>query len=374
MGTTANVSPTNGTYTISGLYSNDQVSSLCINGSLSTATKSYQLSCIKGTGVTCTAGSGACAINCTPTTALAAGNATVSFGFSPVSNDKWFTAIDGDVYGDSISAYVSPSPLGGFSPYLINTQTGSSVGGFGFSAGLIDTQASGTDVSEQGGSAQRLAVMPSYPPTDQWLNKFSFSVPSSAITSIPSGNTFEEGKVYSFSVSEFNQILDSGSYSFADGNSNAPAAAIVYVTGNGTIDINKNFVSENEDKTLVVVSTADVNVSKDVGTTVTGYTMTGPSQVDLVILAQNDINLQSQYNASTSTYDNPLTIYGSLVSAGTINPDRNLGDVYNQNYPATSIRFYPYLMSLIQQYEIQNASSGAYTGLATVDVQFDYGE
>ena len=71
--------------------------------------------------------------------------------------------------------------------------------------------------------------------------------------------------------------------------------------------------------------------------------------------------------------DTPITIYGSIISAGAINPDRNLGDLDNSNYPATSVRFYPYLMSLLRQYELSSQLS-PYSGLSIIDVQFDYGD
>jgi len=374
-GSTAGVSG-NGTYSVSNLFSTDSISSLCVNGALDSATGSYQLSCVKASGITCIKGSGACAISCTPANALATTSPTLSFGFSLFGNDKWFDAIDGDIYGDGIIAYVAsaPDPLAGFSPYLINTQSGSSIGGYGFSATTIDTQSTGSDVSEKGGSGQRLAVLPAYPPTDGWLNKFNFAIPSGAITSIPSNNSFEDGKVYSFSVSQFNSILNEGSYKFERGDSFAPAVAIVYVTGSGSININSDFVSKNNDKSLVVVTTAEINISKEAGTALNNYRVNEASQIDLIIIAKKDINFASQYNENASIFDKPLMIYGSLASMGTINMNRNLGFVSNASYPATSVRFYPYLMSLIARYELENNTTGEpYTGLATFDVQFNYG-
>ena len=374
-GSTAGVSGS-GAYSVSSLVSTDRISSLCVNGALDSATGSYQLSCVKGNGITCIKGSGACAVSCSPATALATSSPTLSFGFTLFGNDKWFSAIDGDIYGDGVSAYVAsaPDPTAGFSPYLINTQSGSSIGGYGFAAGTIDTISSGTDVSEKGGKAQRLAVLPTYPPTDSWLNKFNFAIPSGAITSIPANNSFEDGKVYSFSVSQFNSILNVGSYKFARGDSFAPAAAIVYVTGSGSININKDFVSKNNDKSLIVVTTAEINISKEAGTALNNYKVNGASQIDLVIVAKKDINFASIYNQSTAVFDKPLMIYGSLASMGTVNMNRNLGFADNSRYPSTSVRFFPYAMGLIAQYELENNTTGEpYTGLATFDVQFNYG-
>jgi hypothetical protein len=369
----ASVNATSGVYNINNnLFDTNAMTSVCINGNIVSGSQAYQLACVKGTNVTCTKGSGTCAVTCTPSNALALNNLGINFGFVPVSNDKWFSVIDGDIYGDSVATSVAANPLGGFSPYIVNTQTATTVGGYGFTANTLDTDTAGTGESEKGGSAERLAVNPSYPPSDQWLNKFSFSVPENAETAVPSGNEFEEGKVYSFSVDQFNSILEEGTYSFAGGNSNAPAAAIVYVTGSGEVDIASNFISDNDDKTLLVITTANVNITKDPGVDTVGYSVIGASQVDLAIITQGNINFESQYVGST--FDRPIMIYGGLMARGGINPDRNLGAINNAAYPSISVRFYPYLMELIKTYEIENATNGAYTGLTTVDVQFDYGD
>src|SRR3989304_4406634 len=75
------VNGTNGTFTVTPLYDNNVFNKLCINGTVASGGVNYQLACVSSPQLTCSVGSGACAINCTPNNALSAGNVSINVGF-----------------------------------------------------------------------------------------------------------------------------------------------------------------------------------------------------------------------------------------------------------------------------------------------------
>jgi len=407
VGSAASVNGINGTFNITPLYRSDIFNSLCINGTIDSADNNYELACVKSPQLTCSVGPGACAINCTPTNKLDAGDVNISVGFKTLPHAKWFTAIDGDIYASSVSTAVASKPLGGFSPNLIMAMT-TPTGGYAFAASTINTTNPHTGISEKGGDAQRLSTLPTHPFEDTWLNKFSFVAPSGAVTTPPnltsSAANFVTGTVYNLTAAQFNSILAKSSYSVTDDGlppeeppvpptpkfggiltpgegkasipkkktSLAPKVAIVYISDSADISINSKFTSAAPFGMLVLVTKGKVVVSPTIAAG-PPYTPASQAQIDLYVLTPKNIEIASKYNQANGIVDNRLVVGGGLVSRSAVKLMRNLGSTVNRSYPSEVIQFYPYLSSLITQYELAGKTA-PYTGLTTFDVQFDYSQ
>ncbi len=373
----APVNATNGTYSISSL-SSDRFDSLCINGNLSTTDAGYQLACVRasasnGASYSCTRGSGACAIVCTPNTILATSpSVTINLGFTRVTNDKWISILDGDFYSSSVNQYVANTPGGAFTPNIINTLTATSKGGYGFAGTAINTQTTLSNVSESGGAARNLTrSITNF--ESGWLNKFTFTPPSGAITTPPAGNNFLSGRVYSLTAAQFNTILTTGTYTISTSNEVLAETAIVYINGGGIININNPFTTDSPNtQILTLVHNGTVNIASSVTNTAGTFAINSPSRLDLNILSSGNINTLSRFNASTNTVDDPVMLNGNLMSRSKVNLRRDLGASNNSRIPSEVVKYFNFMPHLIYRYEMANRNRMNYTGLAVFDVQFEY--
>jgi hypothetical protein len=362
-------------FSITPLFRSTIFDSICINGILGDGTKGYVLQCVNGTGVTCTAGSGACAVNCTPTNALDASDINIDLLYLGFDNEKWFTFLDGDFYSSGVVADITTDPGDNFTSNFINTQTNTAIGGFGFAGTVIDPQRVGSGVSESGGFGQQLNVTGIHDFEDDWFNNFGFEPPASATTGVPGGNVFQTGSVYNITVSDFNTLLTGGSYLMGG---NVTGVAVVYVTGGGDININNSFTCGNcgaQNRIILVVTESPVNVDASVAVpSLATYSVSSAPQIHMGIVTSSNVEFPSVYDWPTQTFDMPVVITGPVLSRSIINFDRNLGFLNNYSFPAEMIRYYSRMVYWLTRYEVTNTGSYNFTGLATYDVQWVYSE
>ncbi|OGC68691.1 hypothetical protein A2415_01925 [candidate division WWE3 bacterium RIFOXYC1_FULL_39_7] len=366
---------TGSSYNISPLFTSTVFDSLCINGLIGDGTRSYVLQCVNSTNVTCSVGSGSCAVNCTPTNALSSSPVAIDLVFVGYDNEKWFTALDGDMYSSSVVADVTDTPGDNFTSNVINAETASSTGGYGFAGSTIDPQRTGSGISEVGGSGLQLSVTGTHDFEDSWFNSFVFSPPAHADVGVPAGDVFQVGHIYNITVSAFNDLLTRGDYLTAGAGS---GVAVLYVSGTGTIDINNDFLCGNcgsGNRKILVVTEAVVNISDAVEIpNLASFSVSEAPQIDFGIISTSSIDFLTRYDFATQTFDLPVVINGQLISRMDVNFDRNLGHLNNYNFPAELVRYSGDILHWLTTYENTNTVNINYTGLATYDVQWVYSE
>ncbi|MBU1132806.1 hypothetical protein KKG08_00875 [Patescibacteria group bacterium] len=289
---------------------------------------------------------------------------TINLGVIPVDAISWKTVIDGDIFASGINIEIpETTPLGGFSSFLINSDGGA--GGYAFVKDALISLISKIAES-QGGFAEALedgGIIHN----DVALQKFTFLPPDHPeVVNTSNLNSFENGKVYTISVSDFNSSLSSApvTYSLSSG------MAVLYIVGSDDVVVQNSLTSLGSGR-LIIVTDAYVYVSKNVGYTGSvGFDITSNPNIEAAILTSKDITFESE--GTNPGTDNPIMVLGPLVSAQIIHLGRDLG-VLNARYPAIAVAHDQSLMCKIGKVEKDHQDYTNYTGLRTFDIQFDYG-
>ena len=291
------------------------------------------------------------------------GTISISLAIQHTPVDPWTTVVNADVFAPGIPIPVpaSPStPADNFSYYLIDSISGSAIGGFALSNGFpITTSLSRINKPGLGGYA-KLPSSPSH--NDVALSSFTFDPPSSAVSKSDNLTSFTAGSVYKMSVTTFNSLATGASYTVS-GN----GVAILYITGSTPdVTIGKNLQTSSTNGRVLIISKPPVKVAKGFGTA--SPTITTNPNVMAGIIAYGNITVEND----TAAYDNPIILSTPFVSKGSIVLNRDLGSL-NLTYPAQIIvnNYSKYLYD-ITNLERSKKDSMNYTGLRTFDVQFVY--
>ena len=349
----------------------------------------YQLTCPNTTGykVTLNPAPTECSTQYIPTQAG-------YLGIKILPKLPWLTAIDGDVFAQGITTTIPVgSGSGGFNLSLINAKGDSTSGIGGYIATRDFLPASDDSLFEGslGGKMHNLEGLSQVSPgnifdisLDNLANRRSFSPPThSDVVEVSSISSFEAGKVYKISVSDFNSVMENAaspvSYTISQStdtvlSSSGVSTAVLYIEGSDDVVFGNRFVTLGSPG-LIIVANTNIVVSKDIGyATMAEYNiLTSTPLIQAAILTSGNISFESL--ETTPGTDIPLMVQGPLVTISTISQNRDLGSLLNGQYPPLSISFnnkFLYDLSVIERYKAQSFDRRSYTGLSTYDLQFDY--
>ena len=273
--------------------------------------------------------------------------------------NSWFTALDGDIYGQGVGTVAACSGHavnGSFNGNLINLTNGFADNGYVFSTGGIST----TDVSSStttDGYAKLLTNQQSS------IDKLAYTAPTTAQTATILNLT--AGNIYKMTAATFNTLtVNPITYSVS-----GTGVAILYVDAAATATINiKNSITTLGTNRILLITNSDIAIAYTVGIPEASYSLTGTPQIMLGMLAKGKI----VFNTHTPT-DNPIMVEGPLISDATgataegIIFRRDLGED-NDLYPAVTVKYNPiYLTSL------NTLLPTTVTGINHFDIQWDYG-
>lgn len=366
-------------YNISRLYNVTNFNTVCVNGPTVSGNKVYVLKCAASSQVACTVSSGSC-VSCNPNTSLRSGNVALNFGFNMYDAKKWYTSIDGDLFGANIITYVATNPQAGsgFKPNIIINRTGSTPGGFGLAETTINTQTLGTSISAKGGGATQVGIRAANRGVDSWLHSFGFKAPANAITAMVGQNNFVAGKVYKYTAAQMNTILaradmaPGSSYAITGGVAGQPNLAIIFVEDLApTISITKRFISANPQDMLIIVSAAPISIAANLSVpNLTTFSSTSTPQIQAILVSKGSIDTNTV--GQTPTYDLPIVFTGSLLSRSQLALSRSLGGYNNSLYPSEVVNYVDTTIAKIIDYEMANTTISNYTGITTFDTQWEY--
>ncbi len=310
------------------------------------------------------------------------------FSMLPVDTYPWLTSIDGDIFArDIVSTIPSGSGLNDFNLSLINSKSTSGVGGYAFTRDLLTLSDDAIFEGSRGGKAYSLDDLSSSTlgtiydiALSNLSTKKSFAPPShSEVVEVSSISSFEAGKVYKISVSDFNNSLSSGSVTYTISSSSDEtlsskgiSTAILYIEGSDDVVFKHPLLSSSSNSRLVIVANTNIVFPSDIGyLDISSYTVSSNPLIQAAIISSGDITFESL--GTNPGTDSPLMVQGPLITPSDINQYRDMGSL-NKYYPPVSVSFYPkylYDLAVIEKYK-ENQDIKSYTGLSTYDLQFDY--
>jgi hypothetical protein len=298
---------------------------------------------------------------------------TLTLGLNERPATAWETIVDGDAYGNSASVTLDADGGSGdddFKPYLVNTNGG--LGGFIRSANDMNPD----DIVDKGGYSEDLEYDPGWGTSnDVWLTRFNFDRANSfgedsGITEISSFPALSSGGIYRMDIDTFNGLA-SLDYSFGKG------VAVLYVTGAEDSDellISKPLKASGDGR-LVIVSKAAIVVTEEVGegdtfTDITlTYKMNSESHIDAGLISEGGIEFEGD---PETIPHRPVMLGGFIATRGRIIFARD-AFLSNNYYPGEAIRFDHTILYELTKLEKDHPEK-FYTGLATFDVKWDYGD
>ena len=314
-------------------------------------------------------------------------------GIKKLPKLPWLTAIDGDVFAQGITTTIPVgSGSGGFNLSLVNAKgdSTSGIGGYIATRDFLPSSDDSLFENSLGGKMHNLEGLSKVKPSnifdislDNLANRRSFSPPThNDVVEVSSLSSFEAGKVYKISVSDFNAVMEDAagpiSYTISQSqdtvlSSSGVSTAVLYIEGSDDVVFGNRFVTLGSSG-LIIVANTNIVISKDIGyTTIAEYSILSTPLIQAAILTSGNISFESL--ETTPGTDIPLMVQGPLVTTKTISQNRDLGSDLNGQYPPLSISFnnkFLYDLSVIERYKSQSFNRRSYTGLSTYDLQFDY--
>lgn len=278
----------------------------------------------------------------TPIAAFSSDLTNYNFGYRLVNpyDVGWISSVDGDVYGDIITAGIPPTPSGStFENFLASHSDNYSVAVFGQTLNI-----GGSDPSNQTaeGNEYLEGIVDGF-----WPTNFSFAAPANA-SPIGSGSgevrfvDLRTSEAYTISGSDMTSILNGrNTYSLSGG----PGIATIYVSGNLTLNQElKSTGAQSNVKRILFVVDGEVVIDDAIGvdpTTSPDLSLGGvETHIQAGVISSGNITLV----ANPSGGDNIIIIEGPFVAgngssgAANITSNRNLG-IYNALYPAVIVRY-----------------------------------
>ncbi|MBP8960786.1 hypothetical protein KBG31_01015 [Patescibacteria group bacterium] len=293
----------------------------------------------------------------TGTTNLAS-DLTVDIGYKLRSSldTGWFSSIGGSVYsGTGILWQLTSANTSGyssiFSPNPIHLTNK-----FVLSNGGINVSTSATpDVASTIGYVQNL------PANGSW---FSFKIPSSSVvsefTSITPAtfSNLNPNTIYKMSVSDMNTLLSSSSYASLRANYSSAIASngvvVIYLTGNEDLVFEKDFITTNTNRKLLLVTSGNVRFSPSIGR-VSPVGTTADTNIFVALIAGGNIVFPTGVpETDLEGQDTTIVVRGSLLSGGTIDFSRDRG--LSNNHPSEVVFFEPSYYTQLQSQILANPS------------------
>jgi hypothetical protein len=251
----------------------------------------------------------------------------------------WITSFGGDVYSGSHIGQVVPFvPLGDFTGFLLGSKA------YAFSNGDIDSgTVGGTPVERVSSGTESGSVedMGDIKPFSFGITDYDLSTPDRT-TQLPVDldmmgiwNLYglNSGITYSVGVSEFNNAMSYHTEQYVEYSVTDGGTAVVYIEGNGTVDISKELRSAGGK--LLIVTPKDVRIRSNVGTDTPASDST--ANISAFILTSGNITIDSTGNKSTEL---TLIVDGSLVSTkGSVSQNRDRG--LENSYPSLVVNYDP---------------------------------
>jgi hypothetical protein len=295
---------------------------------------------------------------------------THNFGLRERPGERWYTTVDGDAVGDSITDNLCETPSGGgFTGHIINREFRS---GYAISDSSISTgSATNAYITASGGFSKNGSIAP-YSSLDTWLQNYNFSVPASAQPL--AGLNLSVGSLYRTTVSTFNSTVGDASHTYSI-SGDGMAVLFVERDGVGSIVFNGSLTSDNPNRRLLIVTDAPIYVRRNVGyadgqiNKSSTLPQSAPN-IDAMLVTTDGITIESLN--STDTPDIPIILQGPVISKGVFSLNRNLL-VANRIYPAGVFRYYGKALYYLTQLERSQVSINRYTGFFQTDTPpWDY--
>ena len=277
----------------------------------------------------------------------------------------WFTSLGGSVYsgGDVDMVLSSSTEYGGFDtnePYMTDS--------FAFSPAEIEVNSvSGGEVISSKGYARNIGI-----PFD-FVYGSSSSVGAVDLEEISSLASLDPSTLYKMSVDDMNDILKSGDIDYSSA-IDSDGVVVIYLEGSEDLVFMNNFKTSNANKKLLLVSTADVWFSPNVGTV--GPLTGSPSDahINVSIVTSGDIYFPTGIasdNDDPAADDGTLVLHGSLFAAGNIDFSRDRG--LQNTYPSVAVHFDPSYMLMLQN-QLNGSADFQRQFFSLVSISWDLGD
>lgn len=304
-----------GRYEINNLRAGYEFNGLCFSGSVPSGDPDwvFDLVCAQDGDRDFTAGN-----NCiwAPARVDLNEDMDLSFGYRRASSMDvgWFTSIGGGIFsGGDLYRTVPTNPVG-FSGELLDD--------FGdpryvFAGGDINVETGG-GVSRVGsyGHMESMGGELSFLPT--W---FSVNPPASA-TPITTLSNLDPEVVYVMDSSRFDALISSSTLQCSSFISSSGVAVLYVVDDGAPITFDRDFCSSSGDRRLVVITDADVIVTRDFG--IDSPTPGSGANLGVYLITSEDVVFEGTSDPLDNP-DNSIVIQGGLASLGQIRFERDLG-------------------------------------------------
>jgi len=324
---------------------------------------------------------------------------TANIGLQANYKGGWVSAIDSDIFANSLNVVVPQGPTDnsdpnqtpqGFAKTLINSfSNNDNYLGFIFSEsgdksnpnvdtscpnskGFETTSCSVTSVAPEdlGGYSYNLNVS-RVEHDSKWLENFTFLPPADAenyqLPETEDNFNFESGKIYRTESSYKESILPS-TYSITGGDS----VAVLYIDGDLLIDDSLTTISNGR---LLIIVNGDVTIGSGVGTGVFKPSFDISLNPDIMagIIARGIIGFESKGSITEFNHDAPVMVSAPLISKTSISFRRDLYHDTNATTPAESVKAFNKYLYLLTSLEREKSQDNLYfTGLTTYGLDWEY--
>ena len=305
----------------------------------------------------------------------------------PILYQNWVTTIFGDFYtGSLISEFPDPTDyVAPWTPPSLsferNPADSDTTDVATLSSNGIDITSSDTTQGYSPASQSNFSVeFASFDET--WPPNFTGRPPADAINLplsgscddifITSGDQLDTVQAYEGDVNCIEDAINNTSTS-ANGYQLAnDGVAVVYVTGSGDLRITDEFLTDNDDYRVVLVTGPDVDVKIDRGLSLAAlpdWTSTPLIEAAFVVVGTMEYEGVALLPIGdiVADPDDSIMVEGPVVGRN-IQFNRNLGPL--NSYPAEIIQYNNKFIYDLTQQERQSASGGNYSGLFVIDVDW----
>ena len=318
---------------------------------------------------------------------------STDIGLQTRYKDGWVSAIDTDIFANTVSVVVPDGPTDnsddgqifqGFAKTLINSSLNTEK-----SLGFIFSEAddrSNPDIERPcpdrkgfettdnhctnlGGFSYNLISGGEH--DSKWLASFTFKPPEDAKEYTSKGNNFKSGEIYKISTESGDEDILPSSYSITDGDS----VSVLYIDGDLTIKDNLTTASNGR---LLLVVDGSVTITTTAGEGIATFNMSNDPHIEAGIIASGKIEFKSIGGLITETnHDKPIMVLAPLITKNIINGgiifSRDLYHTNNAVIPSESAKAFNKYLYLLTSLEREKSQENLYfTGVTTYDLDWEY--
>lgn len=277
----------------------------------------------------------------------------VTFGFKQKNKyeNGWISSFDGDVYArnsitlSDIPDTLTQAPLQNDTLNVVANTNMDAVVQYGQIFKDASDNAVSNDKIYDANAATLLNFMPSYWP---YPNEAVFTPPANAIA-LPTGNLRVDKVYYTDTASALDSQLKLG-YNVNDPAGTGDKVVVIYYTGTDPVQIDTGVRPNggSADKRLLLISSADVIVNKDIGfineNTYTSNYANANLQVGVITKGKFTVQGNNDPNNPDDKY---IVIESPIVAKDGIENIRNIGPLKNAYAPSVTYKYNPVFLTSV---------------------------